>query len=81
MNVKITKALNRHDVLTKEQMKRVIGGRAIVLCGGQGNYVERCACGGGTSAFYCCHNSVSTCVSETCGTHGHVCTRNTPLPN
>ncbi len=64
-------------ILGKLEQKKIIGGydgSGVVLCGGPGDYPERCSCGGG--AFYCCHNTRSTCLTNNgCNSKWGACTK------
>jgi hypothetical protein len=70
--------LGAMELLTRAQLKNVLGGYdgggggGLILCGGPGNYVEKCASNGKT--FYCCHNSDSQCVKDNGGdTNNYMC--------
>ena len=61
---------NLGRILSKAEQKNILGGN-LVLCGGEGNYPERCSCYNSSGAligpFYCCHNGESACLTENCG--------------
>lgn len=66
--------------LSKVEQKAISGGLAIVLCGGKGNFVERCRCmnsqGTVVGPCYCCHTDESQCITDNCGSGNQnwVCT-------
>ena len=67
--------------LSRAEMKHVMGGdeelEDIVICGGTGNYIEKCTCSPNVSIFYCCHVGLSTCVGEKCGNGSYACSKYT----
>lgn len=66
--------------LSRAEMKNIMAGLfddGIVLCGGEGNSVQKCHCVGSTTVFYCCNNTLETCV-QTNGCSSYVCAKNTP---